>query len=154
MKTNVSTARCSNSNTRSLSLIILLSLLCMLHFPANAQQQSEKYFSTSNEVNTSTDKAPEYPGGIMAMNEYIYANQQYPANALKEKIQGRVMAQFIVNTDGSLTDIKIIGSLHPSLDAEAMRLIKNMPRWSPAIYKGQVTQLEYAVPITFKLPPT
>ena len=148
MKTNVlkNTSRISKTHT---SLLLSVFFLFTMNIPINAQSVNISSITYGIE-----DKVPEYPGGMKAMNEYIYANQQYPEDALKEKIQGRVMAQFIVNADGSLSDIKIIGSLCPSLDAEAVRLIENMPRWRPAIYKGQVVQLEYAVPIIFKLPPT
>ena len=88
------------------------------------------------------DQMPEFPGGMEALNTYLRNNIRYPQEAQKAGIQGRVIIQFIVSKDGSITDAEVVESVDPQLDAEGLRLIKNMPRWKPGMRKGQGYQSE------------
>lgn len=97
------------------------------------------------------EKMPEYPGGQAALFEYLQKNVKYPADAEKKKIEGRVLVTFVVNTDGSITDIEVVRKTFPSLDAEAVRVISGMPRWKPGEQKGQKVRVKYTVPLTFRL---
>lgn len=97
------------------------------------------------------EKMPEYPGGQAALFEYLSTNVMYPADAEKQKIEGRVLVTFIVNTDGSITDIEVVRKAFPSLDAEAVRVISGMPKWIPGEQKGQKVRVKYTVPLTFRL---
>jgi len=97
------------------------------------------------------EKMPEYPGGQAALFEYLSTNVKYPADAEKQKIQGRVLVTFIVNTDGSITDIEVVKKAFPSLDAEAVRVISGMPKWTPGEQKGQKVRVKYTVPLSFNL---
>ena len=97
------------------------------------------------------EKMPEYPGGQAALFEYLSTNVKYPADAEKQKIEGRVLVTFIVNTDGSITDIELVRKAFPSLDAEAVRVISGMPKWIPGEQKGQKVRVKYTVPLTFRL---
>ena len=97
------------------------------------------------------EKMPEYPGGQAALFEYLSTNVKYPADAEKQKIQGRVLVTFVVNTDGSITDIEVVRKAFPSLDAEAVRVISGMPKWIPGEQKGQKVRVKYTVPLSFNL---
>ena len=97
------------------------------------------------------EKMPEYPGGQAALFEYLSKNVKYPADAEKQKIEGRVLVSFVVNTDGSITDISVERKAFPSLDAEAVRVISGMPKWIPGEQKGQKVRVKYTVPLSFHL---
>ena len=95
------------------------------------------------------DQMPEFPGGMEALNTYLRNNIRYPQEAQKAGIQGRVIIQFIVSKDGSITDAEVVDSVDPQLDAEGLRLIKNMPRWKPGMRKGQAIRVKQTLPIRF-----
>lgn len=97
------------------------------------------------------EKMPEFPGGQVALFEYLSKNVKYPADAEKQKIEGRVLVSFVVNTDGSITDIEVMRKTFPSLDAEGVRVISGMPKWTPGEQKGQKVRVHYTVPIVFHL---
>ena len=95
------------------------------------------------------DQMPEFPGGMEALNTYLRNNIRYPQEAQKAGIQGRVIIQFIVSKDGSITDAEVVESVDPQLDAEGLRLIKNMPRWKSGMRKGQAIRVKQTLPIRF-----
>ena len=95
---------------------------------------------------------PEFPGGKQAMLTFISENLKYPLIAQENGIQGRVVCQFIVNKDGSFSDIEIVRSAgDASLDKEAFRLIKSMPKWNPGKQRNQPVRVKFTLPIDFKL---
>lgn len=95
---------------------------------------------------------PEFPGGQNALFKYLSQTVKYPAIAKENKIQGRVLCQFVVNKDGSISDIEVIQSGgDASLDKEALRVIKSMPKWKPGKLNGEPVRVKYVLPITFKL---
>ena len=95
------------------------------------------------------DQMPEFPGGMEALNTYLRNNIRYPQEAQKAGIQGRVVIEFVISKDGSITDAEVAHSVDPQLDAEALRLIKNMPRWKPGMRKGQAIRVKQTLPIRF-----
>ena len=99
------------------------------------------------------EESPEYPGGMTELLKYMKENLQYPEEAIEKGIEGRVICQFTVKTDGSIDNIVVLKSIHKLLDEEAIRLIKNMPKWKPGKnYKGEVQDCKYTIPFSFKLP--
>ena len=94
---------------------------------------------------------PEFPGGHEAMRNYITENLVYPAQAMRDSIKGRVLVSFIVEKDGSITNPEIVKSVHPLLDAEALRLVTNMPKWTPGIHLGFPRRVKYTIPVNFRL---
>ncbi len=100
------------------------------------------------------EKMPEFPGGMEALLKFLSENIKYPATAVEQKIQGRVIVQFIVAKDGSITKPFILRGVSPELDAEALRVISIMPTWKPGTQRGQAVNVKYTVPITFSLPKT
>lgn len=97
------------------------------------------------------EQMPEFPGGQAALLEWIADNVIYPPVAEQNGIQGRVVCTFIVETDGSVSDVQVVRSIDPSLDAEAIRVLSNMPRWNPGKQNGEAVRVKYTVPVTFKL---
>lgn len=94
---------------------------------------------------------PEYPGGQEAMNQYIAANMKYPETARQNGIEGEVDIAFTVKADGSIGAIKIMRMIDPDLEAEAVRLVKNMPAWTPAQKDGQAVDSQAQIQILFTL---
>ena len=94
---------------------------------------------------------PEFPGGTEGLLEYMRKNIQYPADAREQNIVGRVLVTFIINKDGSIQEPEVVKSVHPSLDAEAVRIISSMPNWKPGIHRGKPVRTKYTLPVNFRL---
>lgn len=94
---------------------------------------------------------PSFPGGDGAMYSWLAQHINYPAAAAEEGVQGRVTVQFVVEKDGSITNVKVIRGRNPELDKEAVRVVKAMPKWTPAQNNGKVVSCNYSMPVTFKL---
>ena len=97
------------------------------------------------------EQMPEYPGGIQELMKFLSENVKYPVAAMKAGIQGRVVVQFIVEKDGTVTSGKVMKSVNEELDAEALRVVNAMPKWKPGMQKGQAVRVKYTIPITFRL---
>lgn len=93
----------------------------------------------------------EFPGGFQALRGFINNNLSYPQKAIEQEVSGRVYVAFVVEVDGLITNIEIVKSLHPSLDAEAIRLIKKMPNWIPAEGPDGPCKSRVRLPIIFSL---
>jgi len=97
------------------------------------------------------EQMPSFPGGPSALFEYLSKNIKYPVVAEENGIQGRVIVTFVVERDGSITDVRVVKSVDPSLDKEAQRVVKSMPRWIPGKQNGSAVRVKYTVPVTFRL---
>ncbi len=104
-----------------------------------------------DEVFMVVEVQPEFPGGMQALMKFLGDNIKYPEEAQKNKIQGRVIVNFVVNKDGSLSDFKVVRGQDPLLDAEAIRVISTMPNWKPGMQRGQTVKVRYTLPIVFRL---
>ena len=106
---------------------------------------------TKDEVFMVVEQMPEFPGGIQELMSFLSKNIKYPKAAQENGIQGRVIVQFVVEKDGTPTEFKVMRSVDPDLDAEALRVMKEMPKWKPGMQKGQVVRVKYTLPVTFRL---
>lgn len=97
------------------------------------------------------EQMPVFPGGEEALRKYIAQSVKYPAIAQENGIQGRVFVAFVVNTKGEVTDVKIARGVDPNLDKEAIRVVSNMPKWTPGKQRGKAVKVSYTVPINFVL---
>ena len=97
------------------------------------------------------ERMPQFPGGVAAQVEYFKKNLRYPAEAKKAGTQGRVVVQFFVNKDGSISNVKVLRGVDPALDAEAIRLVNSMPKWKPGMQKGKAVTVKYTVSVLFSL---
>ena len=105
-----------------------------------------------DEIFESVEQMPQFPGGEAALMKYIDSHIQYPPMAAKNNIQGRVVAQFVVDKTGKIGEVKVVRSVDKDLDKEAVRLIKTLPKFTPGRQNGQTVAVWYTLPITFKLP--
>lgn len=121
------------------------------YIPVQKTETASTVRSKDGEVFTVVEAMPEYPGGMGEFMKFIAQHIQYPADALQAKLQGRVIARFVVREDGSVSDIEILRSISPSLDAEAIRVLKLMPKWKPGTQRGKAVAVKYTVPVTFRL---
>lgn len=111
----------------------------------------ESVDSTHQDVFNVVEDMPQFPGGATKLFEYLAQNVNYPTEAEKANIQGRVIATFVVEKDGSISNAEVVKSVAPSLDAEALRVINAMPNWIPGKQNGKEVRVKYTVPISFHL---
>ena len=114
-------------------------------------QRLIKEVDTSGRVFTVVQHMPEFPGGQTSLLKYLATRIKYPTIAQENGIQGRVSCSFGVDTDGSLKDIEVIRGIDPSLDREAVRVIREMPKWNPGVQNNMAVAVKYTVPVTFRL---
>ena len=119
-----------------------------------ATQKATAAIADENKVYDKVDKNAEYPGGLNALMKFLMTNLKYPETCRKEEIQGRVVIKFVVNTDGSIVDMEEVRSPHADLTAETMRIIKMMPKWTPATVGGKTVRSRFNLPVFFRLPDT
>ena len=97
------------------------------------------------------EQMPSFPGGPAELMKWLSSHVQYPAIAIESCIQGRVIVAFIVEPDGSVSNAKLMRSIDPSIDQEALRVVRQMPKWIPGKQNGAAVRVKYNVPVTFKL---
>ena len=105
----------------------------------------------SNKVFDVVEEMPHFPGGAAALQAFLSSNTKYPVVAQENGVQGRVIVSFVVERDGSITDVRVVRSVDPSLDREASRVVRSMPRWSPGKQNGSAGRVKYTVPVVFRL---
>ena len=113
--------------------------------------KATKKTSANDKVYEVCEQMPTFPGGDAALMKYLSENVKYPALAIKAQEQGRVVVSFTVEKDGAISDVKVARSVTPSLDAEAVRVVKAMPKWTPGKQGGEFVRVKYNVPVSFRL---
>ena len=116
----------------------------------NVKKQDVPKSEDDDEVCIVAEEQPEFPGGEAALMTYIKKNLKYPPEALKKGISGRVNVTFIVEKDGTLSNIGIMRSPDPSLSEAAIRVVSSMPKWKAGRNQGNLVRVEYVLPITFR----
>lgn len=114
--------------------------------PAATQEEGDE-----GEVFEIVEQNPMFPGGNEALMKWLSKNLKYPASAQENGIQGRVLVQFVVNKDGSIVEPKVIRSVDPALDKEALRVVSAMPKWQPGKQRGKTVRVRFTLPVTFRL---
>ena len=127
----------------------LMAICCLTTVLAQKTVVSQK--DQKEEPFNVVEDMPAFPGGMEAMIQFISSNIQYPADAQKQKVDGRVLVNFVVEKDGSITEVKVIKPAFPSLDAEAIRVVKAMPKWKPGYQRGKAVRVQFTMPINFSL---
>lgn len=94
---------------------------------------------------------PQFPGGAVEFMKWLTKNLKYPPSAQQRKVQGRVVAQFIVNKDGSISDLVLVEKVSPELDREALRVLRMMPKWTPGVMDAKPCRTKVCIPVVFKL---
>lgn len=119
--------------------------------PVRSEPLNKPQPVNSNRVYDVVEQMPSFPGGISGLRTYLNQNIRYPAEAQENCVQGRVVVSFVVGKDGHISDVTVLRSVDPSLDKEAVRVIRNMPRWSPGKQGGEPVRVRYNVPVSFRL---
>ncbi|NLA61875.1 MAG: energy transducer TonB, partial [Bacteroidales bacterium] len=105
----------------------------------------------TEEIFVVVEQQPEFPGGMSALMKFLGDNIKYPVIAQENGIQGRVITNFVVERDGSITDVNVVRGQDPSLDKEAVRVIQTMPRWKPGQQRGKAVRVRFTLPVVFRL---
>lgn len=116
-----------------------------------AAPEPPKHVVEETKIFTVVEQMPMFPGGYGALMGYLRDNIHYPTVAAENGVQGRVVVGFVVERDGSITDVNILRGVDPSLDREAMRVVKSMPKWTPGKQNGSAVRVKYQVPVSFRL---
>src|SRR5574344_546579 len=114
-------------------------------------QEPPQHAEAANKVFDVVEQMPSFPGGNGALMAYLANNIKYPVVAQENGVQGRVIVAFVVEKDGSITDVNVVKSVDPSLDREAQRVVRSMPRWNPGKQNGSAVRVKYNVPVSFRL---
>ena len=131
-------------------LILFLAMLCS-SVTLMAQEVDSKPETQEEQVYSIVETMPSFPGGQTALVAYLQENLKYPQSARDNGIQGRVYVNFVVEKDGSISNVKVNRGIGGECDEEAVRVIKAMPKWIPGVQKGQTVRVSYMMPIVFKL---
>lgn len=137
-----------------LTLILLLTVANSLNAQSVVMESPHKHLKdqhVGDSIYLIVDKQPEFPGGIKELLKQLYENIQYPEEAIKKGVEGKVVVDFIVEKDGSISNANIIKAVDSLLDTEAVRVILNLPKWSPGSQEGEVVRVKYTLPVYFKL---
>ena len=134
----------------AIAAAVLTAGTTVCHAQTSQSQQTEQKQEPVYEQDKVEQKA-EFTGGMMKQIEFMMQNLKYPKEAEKDGVSGTVRVHFIVEKDGTLTDVKVPDSVHPALDAEGIRLVKAMPKWTPAKVKGKAVRSKMVLPVQFRL---
>lgn len=135
-------------NKTTMKKLLFILMLCFTALATAGAQQTEKPLGKVYDI---VEVMPQFPGGQGELMKYLRNNIKYPAEAQKKKIEGRVIVTFVVNKKGRITHPTVERSASPSLDKEALRVVKRMPKWTPGRMNGEPVNVKYALPVTFKL---
>ena len=123
----------------------MMAVLCLM--TANAQKTVVS--QSKQNVYDVVEQMPEFPGGMPAMIEFLQTNLNYPKDAKNQNVGGRILVMFVVEADGSISNVRVAKKVFPSLDAEALRVVKAMPKWNPGKEKGKPVRVNFSLPIVF-----
>lgn len=104
-----------------------------------------------NDIFQVVEEQPQFPGGMAALVEYLKKNIRYPAICKEQGLQGRVIVQFVINTDSTISDAQVIKPVNPHFDKEALRVVNAMPKWIPGEQRGKPVRTRFTMPVTFRL---
>ena len=130
--------------------LLIMSMMVMFGL-TTVNAQKTVVAQKNQQVFDVVEQMPEYHGGMPALIDYLTQNVKYPSDAEKQKIEGIVIATFIVEKDGSISNVEVVKPVFPSLDSEAIRVITGMANWTPGKQKGETVRVKFTLPISFRL---
>lgn len=132
--------------------VLLILALLFTYVMVNAQSNTGSKEKTSNEkIYDVVEIPPSFPGGQAALLAWIASHVNYPQKAMESRIEGRIIVGFVIECDGAVSQAKIIRSVDPLLDDEAIRVVMGMPKWTPGRQNGKNVRVKYNVPVNFRL---
>ena len=130
------------------ALLIASNISCV---SSEIKEEMLKSRAIEGEVHKVCEEMPDFPGGMAECMKWLTKNIQYPEDCKKKGTEGRVIVQFVVDKDGSIKNAKVVRSIDPLLDKEALRVINLMPKWKPGKNQGEAVRVRYTMPVMFKL---
>ena len=150
MKTQIEFRRIANVKIL-VGLLLAAGFFPVLAFGQGDQTKSHKSEQTQDKVYDKVDQMPEFPGGQSELVNFMLKSISYPTEAKKKGTQGKVFVRFIVGKDGAISSAEILRAIDPLLDAESLRVVNSMPKWTPGKEKGKDVAVQYVLPINFAL---
>lgn len=133
------------------ALLIASNISCISSEKQEGISEKQESRAAEGEVFQVVEEMPEFPGGMAECMKWLGQNIKYPAEAKEKGVQGRVIVQMVVEKDGTITNAKVVRGVDPLLDAEALRVVNQSPKWKPGMQKGEAVRVKYTLPIMFKL---
>ena len=133
------------------ALLIASNISCISSEKQEEISEKQESRAAEGEVFMVVEEMPEFPGGMGECMKWLGQNIKYPAEAKEKGVEGRVIVQFVVEKDGTITNTKVVRGVDPDLDAEALRVVNQSPKWKPGMQKGEAVRVKYTLPIMFKL---
>ena len=133
------------------ALLIASNISCISSEKQEEISEKQESRATEGEVFQVVEEMPEFPGGMAECMKWLGQNINYPAEAKEKGVQGRVIVQMVVEKDGTITNAKVVRGVDPLLDAEALRVVNQSPKWKPGMQKGEAVRVKYTLPIMFRL---
>lgn len=124
---------------------------CVMTVSAHAQVNNRQDKASQGKIYDQVEQMPTFPGGTQEFFNYFGHEMKYPKDAFEKKISGKVVVDFVVEKDGSISNVKINKSIYPSLDAEAKRVVEAMPKWNPGKQDGKLVRVKFTMPVSFSL---
>lgn len=147
---NIKTTRSMKAKMMMVAMAVLLSL-SSVYVQAKGETSPIFLEQSKDRIYDVVEVMPKYKNGMSDLMAYLCENVRYPEEAIKKKIQGTVTIKLIIEKDGSVSNVKVAQAVHPLLDAEAMRVVKAMGKWTPGTMKGKPVRVSYHLPIRFLL---
>mgnify|MGYP003304467990 FL=1 len=133
------------------ALLIASNISCISSEKQEEISEKQESRAAEGEVFQVVEEMPEFPGGMAECMKWLGQNINYPAEAKEKGVQGRVIVQMVVEKDGTITNAKVVRGVDPLLDAEALRVVNQSPKWKPGMQKGEAVRVKYTLPIMFRL---
>ena len=133
------------------ALLVASNISCISSEKQEEVSEKQESRAVEGEVFQVVEEMPEFPGGMGECMKWLGQNIKYPAEAKEKGVQGRVIVQMVVEKDGTITNAKVVRGVDPLLDAEALRVVNQSPKWKPGMQKGEAVRVKYTLPIMFKL---
>lgn len=130
---------------------LLFALLIAIAGGVKAQTADTAYAPINTEIYTVVEKSPEFPGGYEGLIQYLAVSIQYPEQAKADGVEGTVSVTFVIEPDGTTSSRRVLRSPHEALSQEALRVVREMPRWKPGRQRGKKVRVQYTLPINFQL---
>jgi len=134
-----------------LRLVFVLLIALIFSSLSYAQNKNEVYGEKSEYAFDELEEKPEFPDGNNGLVKYLSENVKYPKKALEKGICGKVLVQFVIDDKGKVTKVEVLKGVEKTLDKEAVRVIKSMPKWIPGKKNGKPVKVRYTIPLTFKM---
>lgn len=132
---------------KTIKALLIIAALCISTDAYSADKNPEKCYNIAM-----IEQKPEFPGGEAAMYRWLSENTVYPANAVNDSVEGRVVVEFEITTEGRTENARVLRGRHPDLDKEALRVVSAMPLWKPGRNNGYPVNVTYTLPVTFRMP--